>query len=126
MRALVGNLLHGENNAQPLWRRLVLTLTLLAFAQASFLTQTHLHPPVLPSSKATQGLSGHGKLPQRDDPAHCPLCQEYVVAGAYLSPAAIVLPLPELTTFAVLHVVRALAHVASASHNWLGRAPPLH
>jgi hypothetical protein len=126
MTALVRGLFRRESSGEPLWRRLLLALTLIAFAQASFLTQTHLHAPVLPASNVGQGQTGHGKVPLPDDPAHCPLCQEYVIAGAYVSPAAVVLPLPELTTFAVLDVVGALPFVAVASHDWRGRAPPLH
>jgi hypothetical protein len=122
----VSETLRGVRRHNPLWRRLLLALTLLAFGQASYLTQTHLHFPTVPGTSAAPGQSQHRKVPQQDDPAHCPICQEYVVAGAYISPAAIILPIPELTTFAVLQVVRELSFVATASHDWRGRAPPLH
>ena len=74
--------LHDRREGSPLWRRLVLALTLLAFAQAGYVTQTHIHPQAL-ASRSAAAETQHGKTPARDDPQHCPLCQEYLVAGAY-------------------------------------------
>jgi len=59
-----------------------------------------------------------------DDTGECPLCQEMAMAGAYLLPAAIVLPLPP----ALLVWVEATAlhefGLRSRAHGWLSRAPP--
>lgn len=107
------------------WRRLVLAFTLLAFAQASYVTQTHIHIPADAAGGTVLAPAGHGKAPLPDDPAHCPFCQEYLLAGAYLIPPPVVLPLPVSATFQVHRLVRALSFVAAISHSWHGRAPPL-
>jgi hypothetical protein len=105
-----------------LWRRFLVALTLLAFAQAGYVTQTHIHPAALASRAA--GETSHNKAPSRDDPQHCPICQEYLVAGAYLTPAPVVLPLP--VAGAVLNIVapREFPFLVTISHAWQGRAPP--
>lgn len=112
----------AECNGGALWRRLLLVLALAAFAQANYLTQTHIHLP--PAFAAAQ--TGHQKSSPRDDPAHCPLCQEFLLAGAYLAPAPIILPLPADTAVPILFFASALPFVAVSSHAWRGRAPPLH
>jgi len=121
---LIGDLLRGYCSRRPPWRWLVVAITLVAFAQASFLTQTHLHSPGLPFSSAAQGQSEHGKAPQRDDPAHCPFCQEYLVAGAYLSPAPVLLPLPVAGVVLTIIAAREFPFLVTLSHAWHGRAPP--
>jgi hypothetical protein len=107
------------------WRRLVLAFTLLAFVQTGYAVQTHIHNPAAPDSDAVPAHSGHSKAPVPDDPAHCPLCQEYLLSGAYLVPPPIVLPQPAAAVFQACCVLRALPFVAAASHSWHGRAPPL-
>jgi hypothetical protein len=110
-----------------LWRRLLLVFTIAAFAQQSYLTQTHIHiPPALAAGGGGAVLdgAGHGKTPSRDDPAHCPLCQEILLAGAYLTPVAIVILPPLLPAFRIEVPARELPFIAAASHDWHGRAPP--
>jgi len=107
---------------RPLWQRLLMALTLIVFAQSGYVTQTHIHVPVLASSVA--GEVSHGKAPARDDPQHCPLCQEFLLAGAYLLPSPVVLPQPILV--AVQNIIpskQSLSFVRFA-HDWQGRAPP--
>ncbi len=117
--------MRGRNRGgNDLWRRLLLAFIVGVFAQASYLTQTYIHIPSLPDPDAALGQSDHGKSPLHDDPAHCPLCQEYLHSGAYLLPAPIVLPLPVLAAFQIVQFTRELAFVASFSHSWYGRAPP--
>jgi hypothetical protein len=112
----------AEWNGRALWRQLLLVLALAAFAQANYLTQTHIHlTPAI-----TTGQTGHQNSPPRDDPAHCPLCQEFLVAGAYLAPAPIILPLPADAALPILFFTCALPFVVVSSHAWRGRAPPLH
>ena len=115
-----------RRGANGLWRRLLLVFTIAAFAQQSYLTQTHIHfPPTLAAQEGTTlGATGHGKAPSRDDPAHCLLCQEILLAGACLTPAAIVLLPPLLPAFRIALPTRELPFVAAASHDWHGRAPP--
>ena len=110
-----------------LWRRLLLVFTIAAFAQQSYLTQTHIHIPLALAAGgggAVLGGAGHGKTPLREDPAHCPLCQEFLVAGAFVTPAAIVILPPVLPAFRIALPTRELRFVDASSHSWHGRAPP--
>lgn len=116
----------GVDGFGAVWRRLVLAFTLVAFAQAGYVTQTHIHIPAGLPGNSVLAETGHGKLPAPDDPAHCPLCQEYLVAGAYLIPPPIVLPPPALAAFQAYCIARVLPFVAAASHSWYGRGPPLN
>ena len=107
-----------------LWRRAVLVFTVLAFVQAGYVTQTHIHIPAAPSGSAVSVQNG-GKAPLPDDPAHCPICQEYLLSGAYFTPPPIILPLPTSVAATVANVVHGSRFVAAFSHSWQGRAPPL-
>jgi hypothetical protein len=107
-----------------LWRRVLLVLTVLAFVQASYVTQTHIHIPAVPAGTAALA-PGHGKAPLPDDPAHCPLCQEYLLSGAFFIPPPVILPVPASVAIAFPRLVRVLHFVATISHGWQGRAPPL-
>src|SRR5579871_5803631 len=107
-----------------LWRRVVLTLSVLAFIQASYVTQTHIHVPAVPAGAAALVQTGHGKVPL-DDPAHCPICQEYLLSGAYFIPPPIILPVPASFAIAFPTFDRTSRFVATLSHSWQGRAPPL-
>jgi hypothetical protein len=107
--------------------RLWLTLlTLTSFLAQGYLVQTHIHglPQAFVAESGKQVASPAGTLPGDEDQASCPLCQEFVQAGNYLTPAAIAVLPPS----AVAHVIAvdALAIVAAkpASHSWRGRAPP--
>jgi hypothetical protein len=114
-----------SRSGHGLWLRLVLAFTLAAFAQASYVTQTHIHVADLHATSSAAGPNEH-KNPLRDDPAHCPLCQEFLLAGAYIAPAPVLLPLPTLAAFHIPQHVRELIFVAVFSHAWYGRGPPLH
>lgn len=105
-----------------LWRRLLLIFALAAFAQASYITQTHIHPA---ATETRSGQNSHSKAPLRDDPAHCPFCQEYLLAGAYLIPPPVVLPVPAGAVLQAHDLVHIFSFVAAVSHSWHGRAPPL-
>jgi hypothetical protein len=115
----------GKEGFGAIWRRLVLAFTLVAFAQAGYFTQTHIHGAPGLAGNSVLAQDGHGKLPAPDDPAHCPLCQEYLLAGAYLVPPPIILPTPAAAAFEAYRAPRELFFVAAASHGWYGRAPPL-
>ena len=111
-----------SRESRPLWQRLLMALTLIVFAQFGYATQTHVHVPVLTGSIA--GEVHRGKAPARDDPQHCPFCQEFLLAGAYLLPPPVVFPQPILVAvhnFVALH--QSLSFVRFA-HDWRGRAPP--
>ncbi len=115
----------GRDGFGAIWRRLVLAFTLVAFAQAGYVTQTHIHVPAGLPGNSVLAQAGHGKTPAPDDPAHCPFCQEYLLAGAYLIPPAIVLPPPAAAAAGIYRLLGVLPFVAAASHSWHGRAPPL-
>jgi hypothetical protein len=108
-----------------LWRRVLLILTVLVFVQASYVTQTHIHIPAAPAGTAALVQTGHDKAPLPDDPAHCPLCQEYLLSGAYFIPPPVVLPVPASLAIAFPGLIRVFRFVATHSHSWHGRAPPL-
>jgi len=119
-------LLGGISGGEALWRRGVLALTLVTFALAGYASQTHIHAPAgSETGEIAVSHSGHGKTPL-DDPAHCPLCQEYLLSGAYLIPAPIILPLPVATEIQGIRPVRDLSFVLAISHSWNSRAPPLN
>ena len=120
----VSETLRGVRRHSPLWRRLLLALTLLAFAQAGYVTQTHVHVPA-PASKVA-GEKSRDRIPAPDDPQHCPFCQEYLLAGAYLFPAPVVLPLPIVAAVESFLPVREVTWSVRFSHAWRGRGPPLH
>ncbi len=114
-----------ERSGDGFWRRLLVALTLAAFVQQGLVTQAHIHVAAATAPQPVAGtLGGHGTGPVRDDPSQCPLCQEFVLAGAYLAPAAIVIPPPALALFHVTRPAPQAPHVDATSHAWLGRGPP--
>jgi hypothetical protein len=124
------------------WRQLLPALMLVAFALQSYITQTHIHIAgqvvtggftfADEGSNAPQGKAAtvagdradHGKPPPSDDPANCPICQEMLSAGNYVSPGVVAIPLPTLVTFTIASVDVARPFISAVSHDWRGRAPP--
>jgi hypothetical protein len=121
--------------------RVTLALTLIAFIAQSFAVQTHIHlesvaeAAVVDKSAAAQKTAPdiHGQDPQADrqgktapadDSANCPLCQEYLYAGSYVTPAAIAILPPVLAVSTVPVEIREMSPVWAISHSWQGRAPP--
>jgi hypothetical protein len=116
--------------------RVILTfLALFAFTCQSYLTQTHIHIWLAPSTDAplaadsgSKSLAGStlpkDKYPADQDPANCPICQEMVHAGQVIVPVAAAIVLPALTTLGLVVVAEAARHFNAPSHNWQGRAPP--
>lgn len=112
----------------PRLKAVVTLLTLLSFLAQGYLIQTHIHglPAAFAAEHATPiaSQSPNGSLPGDDDQASCLLCQEFVQAGNYLTPAAIAV-LPPFTVARVIAVETLPAIAAKpSSHNWRGRAPP--
>ncbi|MDE2110043.1 MAG: hypothetical protein KGJ79_02795 [Alphaproteobacteria bacterium] len=114
-------------------RRFRLAATLLAFLTftcQSYLIQTHIHG--LPKSLVM--LAGGEQFvlpipapdtsPLSGDPADCPLCQDFVIAGSYLVPLAIIAPPPAFVFTAFDLPVTAAHPGEQLSHIWQGRAPP--
>lgn len=107
----------------------------MAFALQSYATQTHIHI-VKPASsisdiaKISNQTAGKNqseprdKYPANDDPANCPICQEIMHAGQYVTPSAIVFALPA-ETISIVPISLAIPIIVKAvSHGWRGRAPP--
>jgi len=115
--------------------RLLMFVTLIAFSLQTYLTQTHIHMASEgraiaaldhASGKAVPGTPAEpaDKYPPGEDPANCPLCQEILHAGQFITPAAVPLLVPSAPIFTV-EIATPVAHlVPSVTHIWRGRAPP--
>jgi hypothetical protein len=130
------------HSARAVWQRVLLALTLIAVGFQSYALQTHIHLPEAVdarfapqdgkaaqfASRADSGRlsasSKQNKTAPADDPANCPLCQEYLTAGNYVAPAAIAVLPPNLNVSAVALETRAVTYASVISHIWQGRAPP--
>jgi hypothetical protein len=116
--------------AAPLWRRLLFVFTLATFTLQGYIVQTHIHgsPHLAAGTNAAIGKAGstdpHDKYPANDDPANCPICQEILHTGAFITPAAIALLPPTLAVSTIAIAARELPFIAAVSHDWRGRAPP--
>jgi hypothetical protein len=92
-----------------------------AFLFQGFAVQTHIHTAVAAAAPAKTGHSGK-TLP--DDPAKCPLCQEFLLSGSFVMPAAVALPVPAAAVFTAVRLPAAQLIRLFPSHSWHGRAPP--
>jgi len=114
--------------------RLAITFfALLAFTLQTYVTQTHIHgaSPVnfaaaastLDGSAAQKHLPD--KLPPSNDPANCPICQEILHTGFFVTPSVAALLLPTIVA-SIAPIVADIKAIAPAySHSWKSRAPPL-
>jgi hypothetical protein len=118
--------------------RLVMLVTLLAFSIQVHLTQTHIHFASGGQSSRIHGQLVRGvkvagglpvdrkdRYPANEDPANCPLCQELIHAGQFVTPAASALLLPSLSLSVIELTVQYAPLVHTVTHIWRGRAPPL-
>jgi hypothetical protein len=100
----------------------------LTIAVQGYFTQTHIHPQNLASSSIAQKLNesspGHHNFPVDDDPANCPLCQQFLHNGQFVAPAALVFFLPMLAISAIEIATLAARRLDAVSHSWRSRAPP--
>lgn len=122
------------------WARPAFTFFfLLTFLLQSYATQTHIHLlPVVPGSSVSAVIgdtterakvSGsqqreNEKAPLKDSSDTCPLCQQILIAGAFVSPAFLALPVPTVSAVASPIAASLSAISRTASHSWHGRAPP--
>lgn len=123
---------------RSLTRVAVTIFALITFFIQGLATQTHVHLPgdrdigvsifaggAAPVAEASSSQKGeHGKLPSKDDPANCPLCQQIAIAGVFVSPSAVGLVLPTQLRWAALSAYALSFLISSVSHSWHGRAPP--
>lgn len=114
--------------------RLAITLfALLAFTLQSYVTQTHIHGAArINSAAATLAFDKNavhkqqpGKFPPGDDPANCPICQEILHTGTYVTPSVAALLLPSVAVSIAVIVVDIKTIAQASSHSWKSRAPPL-
>lgn len=114
-------------------------VTLLAFSLQTYLTQTHIHFASEARSTVTVEKTVAGavkaltskpanpkdKYPANEDPANCPLCQELIHSGQFVTPAAAATMLPSLSVSVIELLASAPTLTRAVSHIWRGRAPPV-
>jgi hypothetical protein len=119
-------------------RRALLTLfCLLAFSLQSYIAQTHIHIPgttdlgisALATSPVKIALSAakqgkRSQLPINSDTTNCPLCQTVLHAGFFLTPALLVLLLPDAQAGTRPAPIAVSHHNGAPSHTWHSRGPP--
>jgi hypothetical protein len=118
-----------RSSARPGWRIALAYLAILAVAFQSYIVQTHIHltpgdAARLAGTAVTHGQDSHDKYPASDDPANCPICQEILHSGQFVTPAAQMLLPPALAVSTIAVVDTPLAIALAPSHSWRGRAPP--
>ena len=99
--------------------RLAVTLfALLAFTLQSFAMQVHMHGT---SIAASQKLDGTQK---QNDTAHCPICQEILHFGHYVTPTAGTWsPVLMVISFVAPYTKR-IGGSSLPTRGWNSRAPP--
>lgn len=115
--------------------RIVMLVTLLAFSIQGYLTQTHIHWAMERQASLSQSQdhrTANGAptdrkdgYPANEDPANCPLCQELIHAGQFVTPAAAALGLPFFSISVIEVAVPTAMLVQAVTHIWRGRAPPV-
>ena len=118
-------------------RRLFLALTLVAFALQSYVVQTHIHfegnsdfgfaaaGNLSPDGQTVSAQTrNHGPSLPKDDPAHCPICQEFLHAGQYVTPTPIIALLITVVVVPIAIIREIAVTLTPVSHDWHGRAPP--
>ncbi|HTT98376.1 MAG TPA: hypothetical protein VMF58_10025 [Rhizomicrobium sp.] len=111
--------------------RLAISLfVMLAFGLQSYITQTHIHlkPDTFSSYAKLNHETGKqdpaDKFPANGDPANCPICQEILHSGQFVTPTAAVLLLPTATVSIIKIVADIPVAAQRPSHAWRSRAPP--
>ena len=99
--------------------RLAVTLfALLAFTLQSYAMQVHVHGA---SIAASQKLDGTQKP---NDTAHCPICQEILHFGHYVTPSAGTWSLTLLVVPFVAPFAERIGGNSLLTRGWNSRAPP--
>jgi hypothetical protein len=120
-----GRVIGSRTTGLSRWRAALVQLVLAAFVLQSFVIQTHIHfTPAELAQLTGKSDSHHDHWPANDDPANCPICQELLHSGQFVTPAAQFLLPPTLAVSTIAVVDEALPFVFAPSHNWQGRAPP--
>jgi hypothetical protein len=110
----------------PLLSRLAALFMLVAFTVQGLAVQIHIHGDPLTALDHVIHVSAPAAPASQDpyDPSNCPLCQELVHAGVYVTPAVSDFVVV-LTAVAFVTLFALLPHAASErQHSWQSRAPP--
>jgi hypothetical protein len=112
-------------SALRLW---LASLVLIAFSFQSYVTQTHIHLVAQASNgmKADARKAPRDRYPASQDPANCPICQEVLHSGSFITPSAVAVLLPSLAVSVLAIVIDTAIASSPVSHSWRGRAPPRH
>ena len=102
--------------------RLLITLfALFAFSAQTYIGQVHIH---LAANAWAAQKHVPDKFPANDDPTNCPICQEVLHSGQFVTPVGATL-LPPSTVASIIRIVVDIPVVARTfSHAWRSRAPP--
>jgi hypothetical protein len=102
--------------------RLLITLfSLFAFSFQTYIGQIHIH--LGPDAGVSQ-KHAPDKFPANGDPANCPICQEVLHNGQFVTPSSAHL-LPPVFTVSIIRIVATVPVLTRAiSHGWRSRAPP--
>jgi hypothetical protein len=107
--------------------RTSLVLLLLALLVQGTVVQTHLHfaQQALSLATAPSDRQPHASTPDTTGrPAHCPLCKEAAMAGAYVLPPPVILPPPPAPVRWIAVAAMAEFGLLAPAHAWQSRAPP--
>jgi hypothetical protein len=98
---------------------------LLVFAFQGYLVQTHIHGlPNAPQRVIHASAPAAPNPIDPYDPASCPLCQEILHAGVFVTPALVSLPIQLDWIVFLASTVIPEPVTAERSLNWQSRAPP--
>jgi hypothetical protein len=110
---------------KPVALRLVTLFALLVFALQGYLVQTHIHGLPIAAQRTVHmsGPAGPGPVDPYN-PASCPLCQEILHTGVFVTPVIASLPLQLDWIVFVAATVAPDPVTVHRSLNWQSRAPP--
>lgn len=118
----------SRNGRTSLASRFIVFIAVLAFAFQSYIAQTHIHgqqQSLYGVAKIAAAPSpAPGKLPLDNSSTDCPFCQAINLAGVFVTPAALLLQLPQMWVADVTHIVLAREASGAPAHDWQSRAPP--
>jgi hypothetical protein len=102
-------------------RLLVTLFALFAFSLQTYIGQIHIH---LGPDAGIGQKHAPDKFPANGDPANCPICQEVLHHGQFVTPSSAAL-LPPMFTVSIVSIVAPVTVIARVvSHGWRSRAPP--
>ena len=110
---------------KPVASRLVTLFALLVFALQGYLIQTHIHGLPMTAQRTVHLSTPAGPAPVDPyDPASCPLCQEILHAGVFVTPVIASLPLQLDWIVFLTATVLPDPVTVRRSQSWQSRAPP--